>query len=522
MVGLNLNLKTRATQTQSQMLTPQMQQAIKLLQLSSIELQQQIRQTVDLNPMLEIDDDYHSSMEESYEDMIAKENSENGEYDPFDNDASIKSQEIDGLDSSGTIDENGTIQSENKDSTVQDPILNSPQELSRIDDNYSAAPRGSKGLAIDNDSVYEGETTETLQDHLMMQLELSPLDGNDKLIAHSIIDAIDDSGYLSESVESIYESLKDTIINIELEDVTTVLKIVQHYDPIGVGSRNVQECLLIQLNELPSDTPYKDTASKLIKLYINLLANKDYRGICQKLSLKEEALKKVLALICSLNPRPGNFSPSKKTDFIIPDVIVVKRSDGSYTAELNPSANTKVRINEDYRNYANHATTKEEKQFFKDYMQEANWFIQSIEKRNETLLKVSRCIVEHQKEFMEKGACAMQPMVLNDVATEISMHESTISRITTQKFIYTPQGTYELKYFFSSSVGSEDGSEASSTAINAKIKELVSGEDPKKPLSDNKISDLLNEYGMNVARRTVAKYREAIGIPASSMRKKLI
>ena len=521
MVGINLNIKTRATQTQNQMLTPQMQQAIKLLQLSSIELQQQIRETVDLNPLLEIDDASNSSIEESYEDMISRENMENEEYDLFDNDASIKSQEIDGLDSSINIDENGTIQRMDN-SSIQDQSVSNSQEFSRIDDSYSAAPRGSKGLAIDNDSIYEGETTETLQDHLMMQLELSPLEGNDKLIAQSIIDAIDDSGYLSESIESIFESLKNTIFNIELEDVVTVLKIVQHYDPIGVGSRNVQECLLIQLNELPSDTPYKDTACKLIKQYINFLSNRDFRSICQKLSLKEDVLKKVLALIRSLNPRPGNFAPSKKTDFIIPDVVVVKKSDGTYTVELNPSANTKVRINEGYRQLANRASTKEEKQFFKDHMQEANWFIQSIEKRNETLLKVSRCIVEHQKEFMEKGACAMQPMVLNDVATEISMHESTISRITTQKFIYTPQGTYELKFFFSSSVGSDDGSEASSTAIKAKIKELVAAEDPKKPLSDNKISDLLNEYGMNVARRTVAKYREAIGIPASSMRKKLI
>ena len=274
------------------------------------------------------------------------------------------------------------------------------------------------------------------------------------------------------------------------------------------------------IENLPEDTKYKKEALTVVNDHLNLLSNRDFRSLCQKLSVKEDTLKEIIALITSLNPRPGNYTVSKRNDFIVPDVVVVKDANGEYTAELNPTSNIIVRINDSYRQLANQARTKEEKSFFKNNLQEANWFIQSLEKRNETLLKVARCIVKHQKAFMEEEVKKLQKRYQK--ATEIQMHESSISRITTEKYIYTPKGTFELKYFFSSSVSTDDGGAASSTAIKSLIKEYISNENRRKPLSDSKIAQMLNDKGLNVARRTVAKYREALGIASSSQRKQLV
>lgn len=512
MVGIKNSLVLNQKQAQSQVLTPQMQQAIRLLQLSTIELQQQITQAVESNPMLELDDSAASSLEESLDVITEKENHDSEDYNPFDDDSSVYNTQIDGMDSQGKISETG----EYEHLTEADSTSGNDYE------NYTSGHRQTKALVVDSYDVYEGETTETLTDHLSWQLELSQLQGADKLIAQNIIDGIDDSGYLVESVDEILSNVQKIYPDTTIEDILVTLKLIQHYDPIGVGSRNIQEYMLIQLNELPDNTPCKDLALKLVSEYINLLTKSDFRTMCQKLSVKEEMLKNVISLITSLNPRPSTYKDSKKNDFIIPDVIVTKDSQGNYSAELNPVSSMSVRINESYRQLANTAKTKEEKEFFKDHLQEANWFIQSIEKRNSTLLKVACCIVKHQKLFMEEGESAMHPMVLNDVATEIEMHESTISRITTAKYIYTPKGTFELKYFFSSSVNTDDGGTASSTAIKSFIKEYIANENPRKPLSDSKISELLNEKGCNVARRTVAKYREALNIAPSSQRKKLV
>lgn len=523
MAGLKNVLQIRATQSQSQILTPQMQQAIKLLQLSSIELQQQIRQTVESNPMLEIDDSSLSSMEESLDAMSENDNSDNDDYDPFDNDNldtdfsnyEGQSSDLNNLEHVATADHEIESTQLAEDNKTQDQLSDSLSNL-------TSGIRQSKGLSIDDDSVYEGETTETLHDHLTWQLELSPLEGADKFIAQIIIDAIDESGYLTDTTENILTSVQESFPETSHEDVLAILKLIQHYDPLGVGSRNIQECLRLQLENLPEDTKYKKEALTVVNDHLNLLSNRDFRSLCQKLSVKEDTLKEIIALITSLNPRPGNYTVSKRNDFIVPDVVVVKDANGEYTAELNPTSNIIVRINDSYRQLANQARTKEEKSFFKNNLQEANWFIQSLEKRNETLLKVARCIVKHQKAFMEEGASAMIPMVLNDVATEIQMHESSISRITTEKYIYTPKGTFELKYFFSSSVSTDDGGAASSTAIKSLIKEYISNENRRKPLSDSKIAQMLNDKGLNVARRTVAKYRESLGIASSSQRKQLV
>src|SRR5574344_1243050 len=511
MAGLRNSLQLRTAQTQTLSMTPQLQQAIKLLQLSTIELEQEIQQVLDTNPFLEKEST--NSNEDSLEEMAEREDQE--DFDPFDNDSSASNSADAMIDNDRFSDEQvdpfNDKSGENHESSLEDKTTTLESVDTKIDDYTSG--KSSKGLSIENDEVYEGETTETLQDHLTWQLELSPLQGTDKQIALTIIDAINDSGYLTESLEEILESVKPIDEETTIEDVQAILKLIQHYDPIGVASRNAAECMLIQLNDLPKDTPYRDLAVKIITEYSELLSNRDFRTLCQKLSIKEDTLKDVISLLQTLKPRPGNFAPAKKSNFVIPDVVVVKDNEGKYTAILNPSSTTSLRINESYSQLAQHARTAEEKQYFKSNLQEANWFISSLEKRNDTLLKVARCIVAHQTEFMELGASAMHPMVLNDVATEIEMHESTISRITTEKYIYTPKGTFELKYFFSSSVGTDDGGSASATAVKSFMKE---------PLSDSKLSDLLNEKGMNVARRTVAKYREAVGIESSSQRKQLI
>ena len=527
MAGLRNSLQLRTAQTQTLSMTPQLQQAIKLLQLSTIELEQEIQQVLDTNPFLEKEST--NSNEDSLEEMAEREDQE--DFDPFDNDSSASNSADAMIDNDRYSDEqfdpfndnsseNHQKSDENHESSLEDKTTTLESVDTKIDDYTSG--KSSKGLSIENDEVYEGETTETLQDHLTWQLELSPLQGTDKQIALTIIDAVNDSGYLTESLEEILESVKPIDEETTIEDVQAILKLIQHYDPLGVASRNAAECMLIQLNDLPKDTPYRDLAVKIITEYSELLSNRDFRTLCQKLSIKEDTLKDVISLLQTLKPRPGNFAPAKKSNFVIPDVVVVKDNEGKYTAILNPSSTTSLRINESYSQLAQHARTAEEKQYFKSNLQEANWFISSLEKRNDTLLKVARCIVAHQTEFMELGASAMHPMVLNDVATEIEMHESTISRITTEKYIYTPKGTFELKYFFSSSVGTDDGGSASATAVKSFIKELISNENPRKPLSDSKLSDLLNEKGMNVARRTVAKYREALGIESSSQRKQLI
>ncbi len=530
MAGIRNALQLRTAQTQTLSMTPQLQQAIKLLQLSSIELEQEIQQVLEENPFLEkVSQDSNSESLEALE-----ENSDSDTFDPFDNDSSASDVSDSMIENEHYGEENFDPFNESALSAEKDLSSNQEQQISnelekndltqkdqdlRTEDYIN---KSVKGLAIENDDIYEGETTETLHDHLMFQLEMSPLDGTDKLIAINIIDAINDSGYITESLEDILSSVQKDDPLATIEEVKAILKLIQHYDPLGVASRDAAECMLIQLNELDKTTPYRELAIKIISDYADLLSNRDFRNLCQKLSIKENILKEAIALLQKLNPRPGNFAPSKKTDFVIPDVVVVKDSEGKYTAVLNSTANTAIRINEAYSQLSKQARTVQEKEFFKSHLQEANWFISSLEKRNETLLKVSRCIVEHQTEFMDKGPSAMKPMVLNDVATEIEMHESTISRITTEKYIYTPKGTFELKYFFSSSVGTDDGGAASATAVKSFIKDLIAAENPRKPLSDSKLSALLLEKGMNVARRTVAKYREALGIESSSQRKKLI
>lgn len=481
-------------------MTPQLQQAIRLLQLSTIELQQEIQEALDANPLLEGDDDFESS--------------------PVEQDASLANLTREPQDSSTehSDDYNDPIE---RDTSEQMTEQNIQEELpldNNWDDLVSAAPVSS-GSMPDDDMVYQGETTETLQDYLRWQMQLTPFSDTDRAIAEIIIEAIDESGLLTISCQDILDSL--AMPEIDADEVEAVIKRIQLFDPVGVGARSVQECLLVQLRQFSPETPYLTDAKQIISNYTDFLANRDFRSLLRVTKLKEDELKEVMRLIHSLNPRPGADVIKQEQQYVIPDVTVSKVK-GRWQVELNPEAMPKIRINQQYAAMSRTAKSTADSQFIRSHLQEAKWFLKSLESRNETLLKVANCIVQQQQAFFEHGEEAMKPMVLNDVAEMVGMHESTISRVTTQKYMHTPRGIFELKFFFSSHVSTESGGECSSTAIRAFIKKLVAAENPAKPLSDSKMAEILSEQGINVARRTIAKYREALFIPPSNQRKTLL
>lgn len=478
-------------------MTPQLQQAIRLLQLSSLELQQEIQDALDSNPLLDADEE-HVQQSESQEQTQEQQ----AETTSTDDDVEWSKEEI-------NTDE--ALQSE----TISDEL---PTD-SNWDDYMSAAPASSGPAYEGEDTVYQGETTEDIQDHLRWQLNLSPFSDQDLAIATAIIDAIDEKGFLTVSAEDIVIAVDDE--DVEIEEVEAVLKRIQHFDPVGVAARGLQECLLIQLRQFDEQTEWKTQAIDLIDNHIDLLANRDYRTLLRKAKLKEHELKDVLELIQQLNPNPASMVIKEEIDYVIPDVSVVKKK-GRWVVELNSNSMPKLRINEQYASLSKTSKNSNDAQFVRSHLQEAKWFIKSLESRNDTLLKVSNCIVQQQQAFFEYGPEAMKPMVLNDVAEMVDMHESTISRVTTQKYMHTPRGIFELKYFFSSHVSTENGGECSSTAIRALIKKLVAAENQAKPLSDSKIADILAEQGIQVARRTIAKYRESLNIPPSNQRKRLV
>ena len=403
-----------------------------------------------------------------------------------------------------------------------------PNELS-VDSNwddiypntYSSSP------SFDSDSSdFESRNTavDTLQDHLLWQLNLTTMSEQDNSIALAIIDAIDANGMLTVDIESICSGFHDEL-EIELDEVLAVLHRIQQFDPIGVGYRSLSECLLIQLNQFdnPDQAKLLQNAKLVIREHLNLLGHRDYAQLMRRTKLKEAELRDIITLIEGLDPRPGaNISPPSTT-YIVPDVIVSKQFDtGKWMVELNPDTTPKIRINNNYASLVKRADSSADNNYLRDNLQEARWFIKSLQSRNETLMKVATRIVEHQRGFLEYGEEAMKPLVLHDIAETVNMHESTISRVTTQKYMHTPRGIFELKYFFSSHVSTKGGGECSSTAIRAIIKKLIAAENTRKPLSDSKITEILDEKGINVARRTIAKYRESLSIPPSNERKRLI
>jgi len=496
---------------QSLTMTPQLQQAIRLLQLSTLDLQQEIQEALDSNPLLEVEENFESNdkAEATQNEQKAEEFSSKDDYEANESGDYENSNDASSIDTSQALEQNTVSDDMPTDTTWDDYISAGP----------SAPAPSSSSAGPESDFTYQGETTENLQDHLLWQANLTPFSDTDRTIAFAIIDAIEESGYLTQDCEDILVAMGDP--EVELDEVEAVLKRVQHFDPVGVAARTPSECLAIQLKRLDMSTPWRDEAILLVEQYMDLLALRDYRTLARKTKLKEDQLGNAIKLIQTLNPHPGNTIVKEKDEYVIPDVSV-KKVKGRWVVELNPDCMPKIRVNEQYAALSKTSKTSGDSQFIRGHLQEAKWFIKSIESRNETLLKVSNCIVMQQRGFFEYGEEAMKPLVLNDVAEAVEMHESTISRVTTQKYMHTPRGIFELKYFFSSHVSTENGGECSSTAIRAIIKKLVAAENQKKPLSDSKIVDLLAEQGIKVARRTIAKYRDALSIPPSNQRKSLL
>jgi RNA polymerase sigma-54 factor len=462
-------------------MTPQLQQAIRLLQLSTVELRQEIREALETNPLLELEEDFSES---------------------------------ESLDAAGDI-----------ETGLEEDI---PQELDMDSDwedwvDDTGAPAGSSDFADDpGDRAAPG----TLHDHLLWQLNLTPFSPLDRAIAHAILESLDERGYLTADTADIADAAR-AMLGMdapegfpEEDEILAVLHRLQRFDPPGVAARDLRECLRLQLEQLPGEEPLRQSALGLVQNGLELLEHRDYRGLRRALGLGEQELVDALTLIRSLNPFPGEALQPAADDYVIPDVIVNRR-DNRWRAELNPEALPRLGLNHYYASLAGQARSGEEASYLRGRLQEARWLLKSLQSRNETLLRVTSCIVEVQQDFFTYGEEAMKPLVLAEVAEAVEMHESTISRVTNQKFMLTPRGLFELKYFFSSHVSTEAGGECSSTAIRAIIRKLIAAEDSRKPLSDNKLATLLGEQGIKVARRTVAKYREAMKIPASSERKRL-
>jgi len=474
-------------------MTPQLQQAIRLLQLSALELHTEVQEALDSNMMLEVEEDGEVPESASEPPAAQQEGTGNG-----------------------------------VDSQSQEPALDMqpegiPEDLpvdSAWEDIYDGLPTYAQASDTEGGELenQRGSTT-SLQDHLEWQLLLTPFSETDHAVATAIVDAIDEDGYLSVSLEDIQQSMGGEL-EVELDEVTAVLHRIQAFDPPGVGARDLRECLLIQLRQLDPRTPRRDAAIDLVEQHLELLAGRDYTQLMRRMKLGRDELREVIGAIQGTNPRPGSQISTSEPEFIVPDVFVRQRS-GRWQVELNPDALPKVRINPYYASLVRRADNSTDNNALKSHLQEARWFLKSLQSRSETLLKVATSIVERQRAFLEHGDEAMKPMVLHDVAEAVGMHESTISRVTTRKYMHTPRGIYELKYFFSSHVSTEGGGEASSTAIRALIKKLIAAESPSKPLSDSKLAAILSQEGINVARRTVAKYREAMAIPSSNERKRL-
>ena len=487
-------------------MTPQLQQAIRLLQLSTLDLQQEIHQAIESNPMLEL-------IENSEEDET---------FTPADSSTTTDPKVATSAESGTTTQDNAELNSDDND--WQNDIPSDLGVDTHWDDIYPGT--SSQSSSFDGDSSdFESRTSAdgTLQDHLLWQLNLTHMSEKDSSIALAIIDAIDNNGMLTADLESICSGF-DSDLEIEIDEILAVLHRIQQFDPIGVGYRNLSECLMLQLVQIdsPENAKAVNNAKLVISEHIDLLGNRDYAQLMRRTKLKESELSEAITIVESLNPRPGSSICPPSTSYVVPDLMVSKDSTtGKWKVELNPETAPKIRINSGYASLVKRADTSDDNNYLRNNLQEAKWFIKSLQSRNETLMKVSTRIVEHQKGFLEYGEEAMKPLVLHDIAEAVSMHESTISRVTTQKYMHTPRGIFELKYFFSSHVSTKGGGECSSTAIRAIIRKLVAVENTKKPLSDSKITNLLEEKGINVARRTIAKYRESLSIPPSNERKRL-
>jgi len=496
-------------------MTPQLQQAIRLLQLSALDLSQEIQTTLEENPMLELSDDAPDTM--------------------FDEAPSIEqqiAQEAEDANLENIATSENSVGAEANTADVNDQLAQPLGEDIPVDSSWEDTYPNTSSLpatAGDFDPLANRSADQSLADHLNWQLNLTPMAPSDRLIAMMIIDAIDANGMLTLSTQDIYEALfegtKDSRVPIEEhvshEDVCAILARIQTFDPIGVGARDLKECLILQLGQIEHGTPWLAEAYQLIEEYLDLLGSKDYATLKRKTRLSEEDLAAIMALIRTLNPRPGTAIAEEAADYIVPDVIV-RKFEGRWLVELNNEATPRVRINPFYESLAKQTTNAADKTYIRDNLQEARWFLKSLQTRHDTLLRVASKIIEVQRGFLDYGPEAMKPLILADIAEAVDLHESTISRVTSRKYMTTPRGVFELKYFFSSHVGTSTGGEVSSTAIRHLIQKLTAEEDTRKPLSDSKIAAILKDQNINVARRTVAKYRESLSIPPSNERKQLV
>ena len=459
-------------------MTPQLQQAIRLLQLPVLELQAQVQQALESNVMLEAEED------EAVE-LTSLEASQ--------------SPEPEAAEDTGPGEEEVVVE-------MEDPWED------------ATAPAGEKRAQGDDDDdrplEFSDERERDLHQHLIWQLEISPLDPRQVWIGEAIIDALSDDGYLTETLADIAHSLGSDLPITE-EDVEHVLAFVQTFDPAGIGARSVSECICLQLAQLEGETPGRELALKIAQDHLQHVADRDVAALRRALAADEESLQEALALIRGCQPRPGSAFQVSQPEYIVPDVFV-KRTEHGWAVEINPASVPRLKVNQ---SYAGVVARSADYASLRAQLQEARWLIRSLEIRNETLLKVARTIVQRQSAFLEKGEEAMEPMILRDVAEAVSMHESTISRVTTGKYMHTPRGIVEFRFFFSSHVAGADGADVSSVAIRARIRRLIADEDAGKPLSDAQLAETLSTEGIKVARRTVAKYRESLGLASSSERR---
>jgi RNA polymerase sigma-54 factor len=478
-------------------ITPQLQQAIRLLQLSSLELQQEIQEALEANPLLE-----------ECEEEIGEPKAE-AETGGLEGPAETEAPETENLQATDVEMESGSLGDDlGMDSDwgdVYDPTLTAPTRNNADDAGPDIDARNSQPL--------------TLRDHLVWQMRMTNFSEIDQSIALALIDAINEDGYLSCELGEIQQAVGS---DVEIEEIEAVLHQIQNFDPLGVGARNLSECLQLQLRALDPTTPHLDIARQLATPeHLGLLAGRDYAQLRRATKLRPEELQQAVLLIQQLNPRPGSSIAGGHANYVVPDVIV-KKVRGIWRADLNSDSFPRLRINPHYEKLVMRGDNSAQNKYLQDHLQDARWFIKSVNSRNETLLKVARTIVDRQRAFFDHGPEAMKPLVLHDIAEAVEMHESTISRVTTNKYMMTPRGIFELKYFFSSHVATVDGGTCSATAIRSLIKKLVEKESPSKPISDSKIAEMLEEQGITVARRTIAKYRESLNIPPSSQRKSLV
>jgi len=472
-------------------LTPQLQQSIRLLQLSTLELNQELDRFLMDNPLLERTD--------------------------LAGDSPLPPPTGNGSSAS----EAGVSESQGE----REPEIGNASDSWEGSDNFSfdeTVSYGSREEGEEREGQQLPAVSPSLQDYLISQLNLTQLSERDKQLVVLLIAHLDEDGYLTASVEEIFEALEqeDQVeLEVEPEELNIALKHLQNLDPAGVGARSLSDCLELQLNALPANTPARNCALSIVKSHLSLLAGRDFNKLRKLLSCNESDLKAAQHLILSLDPKPGAKFSNIETRFVVPDVIV-RKTKNKWVANLNQDALPKLRINKMYADILQSRRDGSNQQLASQ-LQEARWLIKNVQQRFDTILRVTQAIVDRQKHFFDHGEVAMRPLVLREIAEQVGLHESTVSRVTTQKYMLTPRGIFELKYFFGSHVSTETGGACSATAIRALIKQLVSAEDTRKPLSDSRIAEILSQQGIMVARRTIAKYREGMQIQPANLRKSL-